>query len=76
MKIKFLHVIEIEHFSYPCVNLWIYYACIKSDLAIGPEHRHMHTIKPKGLGVGLGFQFFEYLGFGFGFGYFANLLQI
>jgi hypothetical protein len=35
LKLKFLHVIEVEHFSYPYVNL--YYACIKSDQAIGPE---------------------------------------
>jgi hypothetical protein len=34
---KFLHVVEVEHLSYPCVNLWINYVYIKSDQAIGPE---------------------------------------
>ena len=30
-------MIEVEHFSYPYVNLCIYYAFIKSDQAKGPE---------------------------------------
>jgi hypothetical protein len=31
LKLKFLHVVEVEHLSYPCVNLWINYAYIKSE---------------------------------------------
>ena len=31
LKLKFLHVVEVGHLSYPCVNLWINYAYINSD---------------------------------------------
>ncbi len=37
LKMKILNIIEVKHLSYPFVNLWINYACIKSDQTIGIE---------------------------------------
>jgi hypothetical protein len=48
LKLKFLHVIKVEYFSYPCVNLLINYACIKIKPDQSDQKCRMPTFGPFG----------------------------
>ena len=74
MKLKFLHVIEVEHLSYPFVNLWINNAYIKSDQINRTRTAKCHSLKviflfyrlpeirpKKNLGFGFGFRIEFYI---------------